>query len=337
MKDEKVDALLLAYFSGQLTDAERQELVQWLNENEANKERLTDMADWWAMAHVPFYESGVKTDFEKHFADLLTPAGAVRKQGVFRRSLWGKIAAAVLLLLMTSVSFYYVGKGTSAASDEMAHFETEVPYGSQVKLTLPDHSIVWLNAGSSLKYRENRIESRREVTLNGEAYFEVARDTLKPFIVSSGNLDIKVLGTSFNVRAYDNDESVDVALVSGRVNVFLENTGEKSNENLLIPNQMLTYNKTTNDIQIAEVKSEDYSAWKDGKVRFTEEPFARIAKTLERKYNIQIMIESDFLKKEIFSGSFTNNYSFYDILNEVDVDKKYVWLQKGNSFIIKDK
>lgn len=105
----------------------------------------------------------------------------------------------------------------------------------------------------------------------------------------------------------------------------------------LTPNRKLSFNKQTNKVRVSEVDAKDALSWMDGSLKFSEQPFMSIAKDLERKFNVRIRIESDPLRKEIFSGSFTKDYSLDKILREVDVDHKYVWTRSGDEIIIKDK
>lgn len=337
MKNNTIEMLLFAYFSGQTTEQEEKELLEWLEADEANKKIMAEMTDWWAMSHVPLFMSDRKADFKEHFSHLINTSQAPAKPKVYHFALLGRIAAAVLLLLMVGVSFYYIGKNTQTINQEIAYYETVVPLGSQTKVVLPDKSVVWINAGSTLRYSDNLSTNRREVMLEGEAYFEVTRDSLKPFIVKSGNLDVKVIGTSFNVKAYNDEETIDVVLLTGKIEVYKEQKGSENNNMELMPNQMLTYNKETEDMYVSLVNGSEYNTWKDGRLTFAQQPFLRIAKDIERKYNIRIDINSNFLKNEVFSGSFTNEQTLDDILREIDVDKKYQWTQTGSTYVIQDK
>jgi ferric-dicitrate binding protein FerR (iron transport regulator) len=339
MDHNGIKTILLAYFSGEITEQERKELLQWLEADEANRKIMAEMADWWAMSHVPLFVSGREAGFKKYFGDLTETSHTQAKYKRFRFSFVAKVAAVALFFLLVSTTSYYVGKNTQTISREVASYETVVPLGSKTKVILPDKSIVWINAGSTLTYSDNVAGNRREVLLEGEAYFEVAPDSLKPFIVKTGDVDVKVLGTSFDVRAYRDEKTIDVVLLTGKVDVYLNNTtdGYYNANAELMPNQMLSYNRETSDMRIAVVHSPDYSAWKDGQIKFSEQSFTRIARDLERIYNIEIEINSNYLKKEIFTGSFSEKHTVTDIFKEIDVDKKYKWTQTGTKFIIKDK
>lgn len=338
-EEKHIENLLQDYFAGQLSEIEEKELLLWLEADEANKKKFSEMADWWAIAHVPLFKSNMKSDFRDHFGNLTGKPLPLKNNRLFNPRIWGKIAASVLLLVSISITSYYVGKSDQKPEKEqIAWFETVTPAGSQSKVVLPDHSVVWINARSSLKYNLNFNKQTREVSLAGEAYFEVAKDSLRPFVVKSGTLNVKVLGTSFNVKAYENEETIDVALVTGKVNISLtDDKEEKAKEIVLAPNRMMSYNKETSQVKMTKVNGASMFAWTHGRIEFDEQPFDRIARDLERKFNVQIRINSKFLHKEIFSGSFSANQTLDYILREVDVEKKYTWKQINNEFVIEDK
>lgn len=338
-EEKHIEDLLLGYFAGELSEVEEKELLLWLEADEANKKYFSEMADSWAIAHVPLFKSSMKGDFQDHFGDQMKKSVPLKGNSSFNWRILGKVAASVLLVVAISTTSYYAGKtGRNSEKEQIAWFETVTPAGSQSKVILPDRSVVWVNAGSSLKYNMDFNKQHREVSLVGEAYFDVAKDSLRPFVVKSGKLDIKVLGTKFNVKAYENEETIDVALVSGKVNVRLAgNKAEKTGDIILAPNRMLSYNKETDQVKMSKVDGASVYAWTNGRIEFNEQPFDRIAKDLERKFNVEIRINSKSLHKEIFSGSFSANQTLDYILHEVDVEKKYTWRQVDNVFIINDK
>lgn len=335
IRNEHIEELLFSYFAGELTEDQGKELSDWLDSDEENRQVLFEMADWWATAHVPLFASGRKADFEKHFGSLIQPVSQ-KKQSRRLWSTWGKVAAAVLLLLSVGVTSYRLGirKGDDA---QLAYFETSAPLGSQSKVVLPDHSVVWVNAGSSLRYSKDFNKKNREIHLEGEAYFEVARDTLKPFVVRSEALSVRVLGTRFNIKAYKDDQTIDVSLVSGKVNVSLDDKAKHKEEVELRPNRMLSFNKETDRVEVKEINGNNAYDWTNGTLRFEGKSFRQIARDLERKYNIHIRIESKTLEKEVYTGRFSGYYTLDDIFREIDVEHKYVWKQQGDEIWIKDK
>lgn len=339
IENKHIEDLLFGYFAGELSEAEEKELLLWLDADEAHTKLLSEMADWWAIAHVPLFASDMKADFDTHFGHLKNQYSIPEtKSNTLNLALWGRIVASFLLLASVGSFFYYMGKNQNPdPSKSLVYFKTVTPLGAQTKVVLPDHSVVWMNAGSTLKYSTEFNDKQRVVSLNGEAYFEVAPDSLKPFVVKSEKLDILVRGTHFNLKAYSEDESVDVALITGKVNVHLTDRSSNNGEVTLIPNRMLSYNKETNCVKVAKVNAADATLWTTGGFKFVEQSFLQIAKDLERKYNVKIRIHSKSLEKEVFSGSFSSDHTLNEILREVDVDRKYTWSKSNGQINIKDK
>lgn len=333
-RNDYIEKLLFSYFSGELSEEGKKELLAWLNANAENKKYLSEMADLWAIAHVPLFDTNMKTDYERRIGNLIQSEYSQKIKRAWL-STWRNIAVVVLLLMVATFS-YYVGN-KNIQNDTFAAFETIVPKGARTKILLPDRSIVWMNAGSSLKYTTVFGKGKREVWLNGEAYFEVEPDSLIPFIVNSEDINIKVRGTSFNVKAYQEEDQIDVTLITGKVDVYSRNSETDKPDIVLYPDQMLSYNKKTNRMKTVAVKASDACLWIDGSIKFNDLLFTKIAKGLERKYDVHILIESEILKDEIFSGSFAADYTLNDILKEIDVEKKYKWIRRGNNVTISDR
>ena len=163
-----------------------------------------------------------------------------------------------------------------------------IPYGNQSKIVLSDNTVVWLNSGSRLVYPTTFKDKTREVLLYGEAYFEVAKNPEKPFIVRTSNLDIKVLGTKFNISTYSEDNVIQTVLIEGSVAVRRIGAGLFEKDIVMLPNQLVSFDKTTNSAKIQQVDSNFYTLWTKGLISFDEIDFVRVIKKLERFYNISI-------------------------------------------------
>lgn len=342
--DQKyIEDLLFSYFAGELTEEQDQELLEWLQEDPTHKEILSEMSDWWATAHVPFFASTKRTNFNDFFGHLTKKDHPGNKSRIPRLTFIRNIAAAIMALTLIGSVSYYMGK--KEQQKEIAAFldqqnivsEITTPMGATTRVTLPDGSEAWVNAGTTLVYKYNYGAGIREVQLNGEAYFDVKPDKEHPFIVKSNELDIKVLGTSFNVKSYMNEEAVKVALVTGSVHVQVNQVDKEAMDFTLSPDRMLTFNKESHNVEVSEFRAQDAMAWTKGRLIFENLPFPQIAKDLERKFNVRINIESKRLQKEIFSGSFSADHSLDRILREVDMEKRYRLIHKEDEIIIRDK
>jgi len=163
-----------------------------------------------------------------------------------------------------------------------------IPYGNQSRVVLSDNTVVWLNAGSRLVYPTLFKGKTREVLLYGEAYFEVAKNPGKPFIVKTSDLEIKVLGTKFDVSAYDEDNVIQTVLKEGSVSIRRNGANFFEKDIVIKPNQLASFDKTNSDLKIHEVDADYYTLWTEGLMSFDEIDFSRVIKKVERYYNISI-------------------------------------------------
>lgn len=179
-----------------------------------------------------------------------------------------------------------------------------IPYGKRFEIQLSDGTRVHLNAGSSLKYPIKFINGiKREVFLNGEAFFSVAKDAKHPFIVNATDLNVEVFGTEFNVSAYPEDIDTDVVLVEGSVGMYKNNETIKEGT-MLVPGTKGSLNKENLSISIEKVNTLIYTSWRQGGLFFRNMPFKNIAKKLERQYNMKVIITNKLLEKETFNANF---------------------------------
>jgi len=198
------------------------------------------------------------------------------------------------------------------------------PRGGQYKLSLPDGTKVWLNAASSLTYpisfdwlKERRIE------LNGEAYFEVAKDKLHPFLVQSKTQTVKVLGTRFNISAYSDDQFTNTTLLEGTVQV---------NQVTLKPGQQAVNSGTA--IEVNAVDPNDVIAWKDGEFSFRNEPLQNIMKKISRWYNVDVVYQNKEAGKQIFGGTISKHGKISEILHILELTGDVKFKVEGKTITV---
>lgn len=163
-----------------------------------------------------------------------------------------------------------------------------IPYGNQSKITLADNTVVWLNAGSRLIYPNEFKGKTREVLLFGEAFFEVTKNEKQPFVVKTTDLEVKVLGTKFNISAYAEDKIIQTVLSEGSVAIRRNDANFLERDLVLKPNQMASFNKNSAETKIYDVDAAYYTLWTKGLLSFNEVDFNRILKKVERFYNITV-------------------------------------------------
>ncbi|MDO6517400.1 FecR family protein [Zobellia uliginosa] len=194
-----------------------------------------------------------------------------------------------------------------APLNELTYNTLTVPYGKRFDLILSDGSHVVLNSGTSLRYPVKFIKDKnREVFLTGEAFFEVTKNKKQPFIVNTNGLNIKVLGTKFNVSAYPEDNSTNTVLVEGSVKLRHKDGNDRETSTLLTPGHLASLNKTDRKIMVENAETSIYTAWMNGDVIFRHLSFKNIIKKLERHYNVHITNKNPELDEELFTASFNN-------------------------------
>ena len=209
-----------------------------------------------------------------------------------------------------------------------------VPYGKRFEIQLSDGTNVHLNAGTSLKYPVKFLKGKkRQVFLNGEAFFSVAKDAKHPFIVNAENLNVEVLGTEFNVSAYPEDTDADVVLVEGAVSMY-KNTETLKEGTMLAPGTKGTLSKENLNISTEKVNTLIYTSWRQGGLFFRNIPFKNIVKKMERHYNIKIIITNKLLENEIFNANF-NEEPIENILSYFSDSYNIEYKIKDNIIYIK--
>lgn len=235
------------------------------------------------------------------------------------------------LITMGSESEAYlsIGSGRIAYEAEASKFaepvlnRIEIPHGGEYRVTLPDGSELFVNSETVVEYYVPFRDNSREMKVSGEVYLEVARDTARPFIVTTNDYSVRVLGTKFNVSAYPNDDFVATTLVSGSVSI--EGLKSQAGKRLVLePSQQLFLDKSSHQTDILSVDPDIYTAWTEGFFVFEEETLYSIFRKLERWYDIKVFFFSEEAEHELFSGKlprFENLQDILSIINKVSAAK----------------
>ncbi|NML38023.1 DUF4974 domain-containing protein [Chitinophaga sp. G-6-1-13] len=308
MKAERILELMARKAGKAASREELEELEELLAENPDYRfmESVLDTVE----APVPD-TAVVAGGWEKMDALLQAPAPVVSS----RRPYWW--AAAAVLLAAVGAGMWWLGRKKQPA---LALQQISAPMGSTIKALLPDGTQVWINAGSQISYDARFAGKSRDVTVTGEVFFDVAQDDHKPFIVHSDNLAIQVLGTSFNIKAYGDDQKAEVAVITGKVQVMMRNSPEKKvvllpREKLVLSLDQHTLMPERDSIQHVNFRVQELAsskdpglvmetAWCNQKLAFMNETFAEVARKMERQFNVNIVFEDETLQKEILSGVF---------------------------------
>lgn len=192
----------------------------------------------------------------------------------------------------------------SSSEELVAYNEIKIPKGQVFRLVLSDSTVVWLNADTKLKYPKRFVNAlkTRTVILEGEAFFDVAHNKNKPFIVNTNGIDINVLGTKFNVSSYANDQFINTTLVEGSVNVI--DTNDTNNSIIIEPSFQASFQKEDMLLTSKRVNTLDYTSWMQKRIIFNDTPFESLIAKIERTYNVEILNENEQIKNEHFTGQF---------------------------------
>lgn len=215
---------------------------------------------------------------------------------------------------------------------QVEYHTIRVPRGGEYNLQLSDNTKVYLNAGSSLRYPVRFTGDKREVVLIGEGYFEVAKDSTKPFIVKAGNIDVRVLGTEFNVNAYPDEECISTTLVEGKVQVDYG-----TERQFLQPGTRLVYDRSDGHAEISAVDVEVYTSWKDGYYYFKRETLENIMDVLSRWYDLNVFYQNLDLKSVEFGGRLKRYEDINYLLRKMEETEDVEFIIKGNSITVKRK
>jgi len=292
-------------------------------------------------------------DLEEERSTGLTPVYPLVKRNDFRRIF--AVAASVAVLMVATWFFFLRGNKPVGGTSALAAREVQNSAAEDMKeLTLPDGSLVKLNSFSKLEYDSSFDGDTREVWLSGEAFFDVAHNEAKPFIIHSGRVNVRVLGTAFNVKAYPDQKNVETSLIRGSVEVTVND--EPGKKYLLKPNQKLVVPFVADPVDsVVKNSSRDEAklsplhalpdggakqviaelAWMDNKFAFYELSFRDLADELEQRYNVKIGFEDKGLESLIFTGVFMKQ-SLKQVLYALSMASPFSYrIEKETVFISK--
>jgi len=300
--------ILKRYIKGYATLSEKEQVLLWAKADDRNMKELLALRKLYDMTTWKNDEGKIDLK-KKHKLSVLYKITAV--------------AAVFLLLLVTNWYTYHMNNKTP----EIIMQTIRVPAGQRAELTLADGTNVWLNAGSTLIFPNHFETGEREVSLDGEGYFDVKKDVQNPFIVKTGKSDIKVLGTEFNVLAYDKSSLFEVSLLNGAVDVLTNERviGLQPNEKLYLSGSRLVKE---------QIQNYDYLLWKDGLICFDDEPVDLVVSKLELYFDTQIIIENASFMKKKYTGKFRTKDGIEHILKVFQLKDDFIYEKDDEKNVI---
>jgi ferric-dicitrate binding protein FerR (iron transport regulator) len=247
---------------------------------------------------------------ESRIKDTSVPSSGETKKRIGFLTLVARVAAIFTLPLLLSTLYYYQQSRSeqsqylASSSNEKAINTFYASLGARTQVVLPDGSLVWLNSGSSLTCPVVFSSKSRDVSLQGEAFFEVVKNERVPMIVTAGDLKVKVYGTRFNLNAFASEKMIETTLVEGKISMI---SGDSKQEFPLSPGYIASYTRENRKLRISKVEDmERYTGWKEGKLLFQSDRFADIIQKLERWYNVDIKLS------EVSLGDYALHATFFD-------------------------
>lgn len=328
---EDLFILIEKLISNKITSEESLKLQNLCSEFQIDKEKLISLyrKKWDEAKNFDKVEVDKKDKVWKSIQSELNQSHfKSRKESRFN---WLKIAAAVLLLLFsTGIGVYIYNSKKSIYSND---FTVITENGQKAKLELPDGTLVWLNSESKISYTLDFGKKNRIVNLIGEAYFEVNKETNKPFIVQAANdFNVKALGTKFNVKSYENDDVISSALIEGKIEV-----SNGLHSTILNPNEEIAINKKEGTFFKSKIdNSEEKIYWIGHNLIFKDEALSNIVKILERMYEVEFHFENEDISKIKYTGEIKNT-ELNNILNIISIVSPVKFESKNSDIVIKAK
>jgi len=316
--------ILLKELEGTISDDEKELLNTWLTQSEENREWYNEFRNTWEITNR--FNNIKRIDTAKALKKVKAQIPEFKKRMSFIQR-YNRIAAVLFIPMLFFSVWLYLYQNSKPQS--AIYKEISTSYGIKHKFNLPDGTIVWLNSGSVIKYPEKFAINKREIFLQGEAFFDVAKDPSRPFYVNLGKLIVKATGTKFNVTAYPEEDIYETSLLSGKVELVKK---DENNSEIVVckmlPKQLAIYNKTKENIRLIDesddkiektsesevanniklssgiIEHNKHTSWIVSKLVFRNDPMEEVIKRLGRWYNVNIILEDTLLYDYKYTATF---------------------------------
>ena len=309
IENSNSDQSIFRYLAGELSTEEQAQLKNAMAEDEEVKKRFIDLREIWLASGIAENADGY--DWEGAFQQFKADVQAYGQNSVKHSNpfmTWLKISASVAAAIVVFILIY---NQPFSSAEPAKLVSITCPKGCRTHVFLPDSTSVWLNGGTVLSYFDNYGKTLREVSLDGEAFFDVVSDVDHPFEVVSGEHHVRVLGTRFNVYAFADEQWIETTLEEGSVKVYSPDAGWMYR---LEPGEKSIYDKNNGQVITSEVSElSNAIAWKEGLLKFRDEPLYQLVKRLERWYGVEMVIRDSTIQTLRFSGTVSDE-SLEDLL-----------------------
>lgn len=314
----EIDSIIQKYIQNKTSEEENQQLHRWMQESTENKKRFFAEKDIWDSYS---FQSNMNQYNPVHELELLKNrrASITSKPGI-RLKQFIQIAAMLLITFGLGWGSQFILFERLGQKNVVEMKEIFTPKGQVNQIFLADGTRIWINSDTQLSVPNVFNNEERVVKLSGEAFFEVAKDTKRPFRVEVNGQQIEVLGTSFNVRAYPNSNEIETTLQTGRIRLHID----KQITNIS-PGEQAVFDKSARQLTISKVNPLSFSSWKEGRYEFHNEDLLEVFELVERWYDVEITADEEYFKGMEFSGVIKRNKDarhFVELLN-LSIPVKY--------------
>lgn len=289
------------YLSGKSSEKEQKELLDWIREDHNLNEFQAIKGEW----KNEIRNEGMPSEFQPDWNNVQNILFGRMQSDLHRtrRTLSFFRYAAIFVLLISVPSLFYFFTQSKPTDQHLAYTTVAADFGQISKVVLPDSSVVWINSGSSIRYNNQFSATNREIELNGEAFFKAHENAALPMIVSSSDLQVKVLGTEFSVMAYSEENFIQVVLEKGKVE--LTSTSNSNFRQEMKPGELANFNKDKRELTLSNVNTVLYTSWKDGLINIYNLPLSELVIKLEKRYNQKFVVD-DQIKNLPFTFTIKN-------------------------------
>lgn len=304
---EIMQELAFAYFAGKISKADEKKLFEFIQKEEQNYQQFKDWERAWMLSEKEDLRTA--REWESLQCRIRTHEAVnpmISKSG---SDLW-RWAVAIAAMFVLIAGGTWVVLNTTTFMNKAQYIVFEAPYGEKSKMTFPDGTVVWLNAGSSLKYSNKYNTDDRVVELEGEGYFEVAKKKKIPFVVHTRGYDVVVKGTKFNVTAYPEDSNITTTLMEGAVELLKE-----KQHIAMKPGESVTLNVVSGKFTLTKVNPDVSKAWSENRIEYDNISLRELAAKLSRQYDVKIHLLTEEVGDKRFRISLRNQETIGEVMS----------------------
>lgn len=328
MRTEKdIYTLAIRYFEGQIREEEESILFEYIHGDPPHFRQFKQWEKAWKESHLP--DERTHTEWQR-LQGRIERHTALHPLGLRPRYGWWKKAAAIALLIGSTLGLHIGLRQLQPLWEEPAYFTCEAPYGEKSRITLSDGTTVWLNAGSRLTYSSQYNSSHRNVTLDGEGYFEVVKKGGDPFTVQTSLYNVVVKGTKFNVSAYSEDSYASTTLLEGAVVL-----NYKGKEIRMQPGESLRLDIASGQFTRQKINARQSKAWAENRIEYDNITLKELIAKLSRQYNTPIHLAREEAGEKTFCISLRNRETIGEVLTALQQIIPIKIEQKGKDIYIR--